>query len=68
MWIILVVVLKMSYVIAIHYTVGYVCAWFKGKIKIGIRRPRFRVVVGDKVAAILKSVETISSRCCRLPV
>lgn len=57
MWIILVVVLKMSYVIAIHYTVGYVCAWFKGKIKIGIRRPRFRVVVGDKVAAILKSVE-----------
>jgi len=33
----LLTVLKLSHVIAVHYSVGYLCGFFKGKIKIKIR-------------------------------
>ncbi len=41
----LVIVLKMAHVIAVHYTVGWVCGFFKGKLKIGFK---IKVPVIDK--------------------
>lgn len=57
----LTVVLKMSYVIAIHYTVGWSCAYFKGKltISIRIRKVRFRKSwsIGNKISHVFRSLE-----------
>jgi len=59
----LVIVLKVSYVIAIYYTVGYLCSFFRGKLKIGKRwkvagkRFGFEFCIGNKISDYLKGVE-----------
>jgi len=49
----LILVLKMSYVITVHYTIGYLCGWFKGKFKI----PVAKYSLGDKISKGLRSAE-----------
>lgn len=59
----LTVVLKIAYVITVHYTIGWMCGWFKGKLKIGFK---FKVArkrigktwaLGNMIAKELKKLE-----------
>jgi len=59
----LVIVLKMAHVISVHYTVGWVCGFFRGKLKFGINkkimkvRLKFEWKIGDKIADQLHKIE-----------
>lgn len=62
----LVIVLKMAHVIAVHYTVGWVCGFFKGKLNVGwkfkvpspiSKKFGFKWKLGDKIAGYFKKIE-----------
>lgn len=59
----LVIVLKLSYVIMVYYTIGYLCGFFRGKLKFGYKKKiagkkiGFEFKIGDKIAALFRPVE-----------
>ena len=59
----LVIVLKLSYVIMVYYTIGYLCGFFRGKLKIGKKwkiagkRFGFEFKLGDMISGLLVRVE-----------
>lgn len=59
----LVIVLKLSYVIMVYYTIGYLCGFFKGKLKFGYskkiagKKIGFEFKIGDKISDYLKGIE-----------
>jgi len=61
----LITTLKMSYIIMVHYTVGYFCGFFKGKMKIGKKWEvkgvsfGFEYVLGDMIAGLFGNIQKV---------
>jgi hypothetical protein len=59
----LVIVAKISYVISVHYTIGWTCGFFRGKLTIGFKfkiakkRIKWSVCIGNKISNLLKAIE-----------